>query len=244
MKYPKKISIIIPAYNEEQRLKNTVLSINNYFNDQNFEIIIINDGSSDNTLKLINDLQNTLINLKFVSYQINQGKGHAVKKGIEKARGEYILFLDADNSTPIEEFQKLLKEIKNGFDIAIGSRYLPDSNIKIKQSFLRITISRIGNLLIRLLLVKNIKDTQCGFKLFKNQVAKKIFSKQTIERWGFDIEILAIAQTLNYRIKEVAVIWFNSDDSRIHPIQDAWKTFKELLKIKINILKNKYQNDF
>jgi dolichyl-phosphate beta-glucosyltransferase len=244
MKYLKKISIIIPAYNEEQRLKNTVLNINDYFNNQSFEIIVVNDGSSDNTLGLIKKLQDTLINLKFISYHTNQGKGYAVKKGIKEASGEYILFLDADNSTPIEEFKKLKQEIEKGIDIAIGSRYLPNSNVKIKQSLLRIIIGRLGNLLIQSLLVKNIKDTQCGFKLFRHQVAKDIFHRQKIKGWGFDMEILAIAQILDYKIKEVAVTWLNSDDSRINPLQDAWKTFKELLKIKSNIIKNKYQNDF
>jgi len=244
MEYKKEISIIIPAYNEENRIKITLFSIEKYFHNKNFEIIVINDGSSDNTLELLNTLKDKLPNLELITYKKNRGKGYAVKKGIENAQGQYILFLDADNSTPIEEFEKLMTEIKKGFDIAIGSRYLEDSDIKIKQSILRILIGRLGNLLIQSLLIKGIKDTQCGFKLFKNLVAKQIFAKQTIDGWGFDMEILAIAQILKYKIKEIPISWLNSTDSRVRPIRDAWRTLNELIKIKINIIKKKYLNEF
>ena len=241
MDYKYKFSIIIPAYNEKNRILTTFKNIYNYFKGQNFEIILVDDGSKDNTSSLIEYEKNKIgDNISIIKYNKNKGKGYAIKKGIEKAQGEYILFTDADNSTPIEEFEKLLNEIKKGFDIAIGSRYLKNSDIKIKQSILRILIGRLGNLLIQFFLIKGIKDTQCGFKLFKNSVAKEIFAKLTINGWGFDMEVLSIAQILKYKIKEVPVSWLNSSDSRVRPIKDAWQTLNELIKIKLNIIRNKY----
>ncbi len=244
MSYQKELSIIIPAYNEENRIKKTLFAIQKYFNKQNIEIIVVNDGSSDNSLKILESLKNKILSLKIISYKKNQGKGYAVQQGINSAIGKYILFLDADNSTPISEYNKLYSALNNGTELAIGSRHLSKSNIIIKQSILRILISRIGNYIIRLLLVKNIHDTQCGFKLFKNQSAKIIFSKQTIKGWGFDMEILAIAQILGYKIKEIPVNWLNTKNSSFRPVKDTWQTLKELITIKRNIIKNKYAPDF
>src|SRR5690606_13949319 len=136
-----------------------------------------------------------------ISLEKNQGKGHAVGKGIEASCGEYILFTDADHSTPIEDLDKLLKAMKSdGVDIAIGSRYLKGSDVKIRQSRFRVVMARLGNLLIRLFLIRGIRDTQCGFKLFKHNVAREIFSRQKVKRWGFDMEVLAIAEMLDYKI--------------------------------------------
>ena len=242
MDYKYEFSIVIPAYNEKNRILKTLNSIYEYFQNENFEIIIVDDGSNDNTTSFIENKKESIgENIKIISYQPNKGKGYAVKKGIEKAQGKFILFTDADNSTPIEEFKKLLTALKNNNDIAIGSRYLSNSDIKIKQNIFRILIGRLGNLLIQLLLVKKVKDTQCGFKLFKNEVAKNIFKKQTINRWGFDMEILTIAQILDYKIVEVPVSWLNSSDSRLRPIRDTIKTFLELIKIKLNLLTGKYK---
>ena len=242
MDYKYKFSIIIPAYNEKDRILRTLNNIYKYFKGKNSEIIIVDDGSTDNTASFIEyEKENIGDNIKIVSYKKNKGKGYAVKKGVEKAKGELILFTDADNSTPIEEFEKLFAGLKKGFDIAIGSRYLKNSDVKIKQSIFRILIGRFGNLLIQLLLVKNIKDTQCGFKLFKNKTAKNIFQKQNIERWGFDMEILAIAQLFKYKIIEIPVNWYNSSDSKFSPIKDTVQTLSELIKIKINLITGKYK---
>ncbi len=242
MDYKYKFSIIIPAYNEKDRILGTLNNIYKYFKGKNSEIIIVDDGSTDNTASFIEyEKENIANNIKTISYQPNQGKGYAVKTGVEKAQGEFILFTDADNSTPIEEFAKLDTGIKQGFDIAIGSRYLKNSAVKIKQSILRILIGRLGNLLIQLLLVKNIKDTQCGFKLFKNKIAKNIFSKQTIYGWGFDMEILVIAQLFKYKIIEIPVDWYNSSASKFSPVKDTLQTLSELIKIKINLITGKYK---
>lgn len=212
-----KLSVVIPAYNEEVRIVKTLEKIKNYLKDFDCEIIVVDDGSTDGTSKFAQ-----------ISYTQNMGKGYAIQKGVESAIGDLILFIDADNATPIEELSKLLKV---DADIVIGSRYLPASNIEKKQSFLRVSIGRLGNFIIRLLVVKNIKDTQCGFKLFKKNIAKELFAELRTYRFGFDIEILARAQKKGLKIVEVPVTWLHNDNSRVRPIRDALKTLSDLLKI-------------
>lgn len=241
--YPFKLSIIIPAYNEANRIGQTIESIQNYLDRKKIkaELIVVNDGSSDQTLQIVGAMSAHIKNLKLVHVPKNQGKGHAVRQGVKKARGKYILITDADNSTPIEELDRLWLLIQNHFDIAIGSRYLKDSDVQIKQSFLRIAISRLGNFLVRsFLTIRTIRDTQCGFKLFVNKVAKNIFSRQKINRWGFDMEVLSIAPLFHYKVAEVPVRWLNSPQSHLHPVRDTLRTFFELLYIKFNLMTGKY----
>lgn len=240
------LSIIIPAYNEENRIKNTFLAIEDYLKDKriNAEVIIVNDGSTDRTSEVVESYKQKNKNIKSINFEKNQGKGFAVKAGVEASQGKYILFTDADNSTPIEEFEKLLIHMKaKNAKLAIGSRYLHDSNVKIKQPYYRILIGRIGNLLIRLFLIDNIKDTQCGFKLFEHKAAKEIFSFQKVKRFGFDMEALVIAQKLDYKIIEVPVSWFNSAESRFRPIKDTIRTLRDLFYIKLNLWSGRYSRD-
>lgn len=236
-------SIIIPAYNEENRIKETLSKIDDYLNlnHLNAEIIVVNDGSTDKTSQTVKTFQKTIKNLKLSEYSKNEGKGFAVKTGIEKSSGQYILFADADNSTPIEELQNLHENLlKTNSQIAIGSRYMPSSNVKIAQPKYRIVLGRIGNLLIRLFLIDNIRDTQCGFKLFTHEAAKRIFSFQKVKRFGFDMEALVIANNLDYKIIEIPVSWYNSKESRIRPIKDALITLKDLVYIKLNLWSGRY----
>lgn len=212
-----KLSIIIPAYNEEKRLGKTLEEVRTFLKNHDSEIIVVDDGSTDGTSAF-----------SLISYPVNMGKGYAIKKGVEAAAGDLILFMDADNATPIGELEKLLKV---DADIVIGSRYLPESAIEKKQPLFRVLIGRLGNLIIRLLVVKNVKDTQCGFKLFKKNVAKELFSELQTDRFGFDIEILGRAQKKGYRIVEVPVTWLHNDNSRVRPIRDAFKTLADLIKI-------------
>ncbi|MFA7685578.1 MAG: glycosyltransferase [Candidatus Gracilibacteria bacterium] len=245
-KFEKKLSIIVPAYNEAQRIVKTVISISDYIKTHkiNAEIIIVDDGSKDKTTQVINVLANKIQDLRLVSYKPNQGKGFAVKKGVEESKGKFILFTDADNSTPIEEYENLKKSLdKASADIAIGSRYLPGSNVKIKQPFSRILIGRLGNLLIRFFLIENIQDTQCGFKLFKHEAAKNIFFFQKIKRFAFDMEALTIANHLGYKIIEIPVTWTNSADSRLRPVRDSIRTLRDLIFIKLNLLSGRYRQE-
>lgn len=240
------LSIVIPAYNEENRIKNTLLIIRDFIEEKNInsEIIIVNDGSSDKTSEIVEKIRHKIPNLKLVDLSKNSGKGFAVKRGIEESRGKLILFTDADNSTPIEEFEKLLQRMNESkANIAIGSRYLHDSDVRIKQPVYRILLGRMGNLLIRLFLIDEIKDTQCGFKLFEHKVAREIFFFQKVKRFAFDVEALVIAENMGYKIIEVPVSWFNSPESRVRPVKDALRTLKDLVYIKLNLWSGRYSSD-
>ncbi len=241
-----RLSAIIPAYNEEKNIKNTVERVYDFLIKTvgSFEVIIVDDGSRDSTASVIHTIQKKLPYITVVSLPKNRGKGYAVKTGVQHAQGEYILFLDADGSTPISELTKFLEAHGQGADIGIGSRYLARSAVTIKQPWQRVALGRFGNRLIQVMLLPGIKDTQCGFKTFRADVAKKIYSLQTIDRWGFDMEILALAKLLGYTIKEIPVSWHDTTNrkSRFRPFKDAHRTLKDLVKIKCNLLKGVYTN--
>ncbi len=167
---------------------------------------------------------------RFFSLEENQGKGAALARGIAEARGEWILTLDADNATPIEEFFRLA-ERKGKKTIVIGSRYMPMSGVTRQQPKSRFFLGKIANAIIQTLLLPGISDTQCGFKLFPQHAAKAIFSQQKINRFAFDVEALLIAKNLGYEICEIPVSWFHQKESRIRPVRDAIKTFWDLLRI-------------
>lgn len=237
------LSIVVPAYNEENRIGATLLIINDFLATKSWktEIVVVDDGSSDKTKEIVESYKAKIKGLKLCSYKPNVGKGFAVKTGVEIAQGKYILVTDADNSTPIAEVDKLFKAIEEKTaKIAIGSRYLSASNVQIRQPKYRIALGRIGNFLIRLFLIDGIKDTQCGFKLFEHNTAKNIFSLQKVKRFGFDMEMLVVANSLDYKIVEVPVDWFNSTESRVRPIKDALITLKDLFYIKINLWSGRY----
>ncbi|MEK7673076.1 MAG: glycosyltransferase [Patescibacteria group bacterium] len=240
------LSVIIPAYNEEKRIKISLPIIAAYFKNKNLsvEIIVVNDGSKDDTKKVVEGFKKKIPNLSLINLQKNLGKGAAVKSGMEASKGKYILFTDADNSTPIEEFDKLFTSLKESdAQVAIGSRYLKDSNVKIRQPKYRILLGRAGNLLIRTILLRGISDSQCGFKLFESEAAKKIFVLQKVKRFGFDMESLVIAKSLGYKIIEVPVSWYNSTESRVRPIKDSLTTLKDLFFVKFNQLTGQYRRE-
>lgn len=229
------ISIVIPAYNEEKRIENTIEKILNFFRKKNtdFEIIVVDDGSKDNTYLVAKSLKEKNKEVKIIKHAKNKGKGGAVKTGILNASGNYILFTDADLSTPIEEIDKLLYWIKEkNYDIVIGSRSLQNSKILTPQPFYRRIIGRIFPVLVRIILTNKFKDTQCGFKLFKNQIAKEIFNELKTENFAFDVEVLYRALKKGYKIKEIGVIWINSPYSTVKIFKDPFKMLFSLLKIK------------
>ncbi|MFA6492788.1 MAG: dolichyl-phosphate beta-glucosyltransferase [Patescibacteria group bacterium] len=235
------LSVIIPAYNEEKRLPKTLKKVKEYLSTQKYEweVLIVNDGSIDGTFKVSSDLIKDWKNFQLINNEENQGKGAVVKQGMLEAKGDWRLFMDADGSTDILEIEKLWPYIKD-FEIVIGSRYLNKDSIKIKQPITRRIVSRLGNFLVRILLGIKSVDTQCGFKLFSTKATEKIFPLQQIIRWGFDVEILAIAIKKGYKIKEVAVDWHDAEGSTVRK-SAIFKTLKELMQIKWNMVKGKYQ---
>ncbi|MFQ5633031.1 MAG: dolichyl-phosphate beta-glucosyltransferase [bacterium] len=236
------VSLIIPAFNEEYRIPPTLNCAMRYFDSKDFcyEIIVVDDGSSDQTTKVCKEIFGKNENFRMIDLQKNHGKGFAIMTGIEQAQGQYILFADADNSTPIEEFEKFLPHLSPD-KIVIGSRFLQPEMIERKQPWFRIAISRIANLFIRCLVVKKIRDTQCGFKVFHNSVGNRLAHLQQIHRFGFDIEYLAIAQQNGIEILEMPVRWINSPASRIRPIRDTLRTLVDLLRVKINLRAGVYK---
>lgn len=236
-------SILVPAYNEFGRIGETLERICDFVDRQGLqaEVLVVDDGSTDATAQVALDLSARWPRIRLVRYEKNRGKGFAVRTGVMNARGSKILFTDADHSTPIEELLRLDAELeRSGAEVAIGSRYLQRESVKVRQPLYRIWIGRIGNFLIRTFIVDGVKDSQCGFKLFRRNAARAIFERCKVTRWGFDMEVLAIARMMRYRMVEVPVSWYDSPGSRLRPLQDALRTFWELVVIKFNLLCGRY----
>lgn len=236
-----KLSVIIPAYNEVHRIERTLLDVDKYLEKQSYEyeIIVVDNNSRDKTYELVKKLEKTSIPHAKVVQQWVRGKGAAVQRGVEEAVGEYMVFMDADNATPINEIEKFWPYLESGMEVVIGSRYQDPSTVKIKQPFYRILFSRLSNTLIQIVLIPHIKDTQCGFKAFKGAAAKEIFRHVTIFGWAFDMELLAIALRLSYRIKEVPVSWEEHGGSHV-PLKAYIQSFVDLFLIKWKLLRGKY----
>lgn len=237
-----KYSIIIPAYNESARLGSTLDRVLHYISSQawNAEVIIVNDGSRDNTAELVRQYASSHSCLRLLENPGNRGKGYSVRNGMLNASGETLLFSDADLSAPIEEAPKLFSAIEGGADVAIGSRWLRPELQTQRQSLLRQFYGRLFNLALRIVLGLNIKDTQCGFKAFTRSAAQKIFPQQQIERWGFDPELLYLARTWKLKTVEVPVRWAHVEGTRISPLRDGLRMFGEVLKVRWNALTGKY----
>lgn len=230
------ISIVIPAYNEEKRLKTTLEGVYIYFKNSglNFEIIVVDDGSKDGTTNTVKTFSINHPEVILRCHINNQGKGAAVKTGVLSAKGDMILFSDADLSTPIKEFAKLKRALDEGYDIAIGSRSISGAKIKIKQNILRRMIGMAGSYVIRVFITSKFSDTQCGFKMFKKDCGKQLFETQKINGFAFDVEILYKAVRKGCKIKEIPVEWLNSPESKVNVIKDPLKVLKDLIRIKIN----------
>jgi dolichyl-phosphate beta-glucosyltransferase len=235
-------SIVIPAYNEGARLGATLEKVLAYVRSQgwNAEVIVVNDGSRDNTAELVRGFAARDPVVRLVENPGNRGKGYAVRNGMLNARGKVVVFSDADLSSPIEEMPKLLAALAAGADIAIGSRWLKAELQTQRQSVLRQLFGRVFNLLLRIILGLRFKDTQCGFKAFTRRAAQTILPMQRIERWGFDPEILFLARKFGFRVEEVPVLWGHSGDTRIHPLLDGTRMFQEMLRVRWYDLTGKY----
>ncbi len=231
------LSVVIPAYNEEHRLPPTLAIVKEYLAQQRYasEIIVVDNASADRTLEVARKADVEVLEER------RRGKGAAVRTGMLAARGEYVLFSDADLSTPIAEVEKLLEAIRRGHEVAIGSRALPESNITVHQPWYRELVGRFGNLLVRMLAVRGIADTQCGFKLYPREVAQRLFGAQRMTGIAFDMEMLFLAQRLGLRIAEVPVTWVDNPDTRFSRVRDGLDALKDLLRIRWNWLRGRYR---
>ena len=237
-------SIVIPAYNEAARLGATLEKVLAYIHAQNWnaEVLVVNDGSRDSTAEIVRSFAARDSALRLVENPGNRGKGYSVRNGMLHARGTLILFSDADLSSPIEEAPKLFSAIDAGADVAIGSRWLRAETQTQRQPLHRQIVGRIFNLLLRITLGLQFKDTQCGFKAFRQSAARTIFPLQKIERWGFDPEILFLARKFHFRVEEVPVVWGHSGGARINPFTDGFRMFLEMLRIRWYSLTGKYDH--
>jgi dolichyl-phosphate beta-glucosyltransferase len=228
------ISVVVPAYNEEIRLKSTLPQLWRSLNRRfvSFEVIVVDDGSSDGTARIVSQFSDQHQEVRLISYPLNRGKGFAVKTGILAASGEYILFSDADLSTPIREVRKLLPALHDGYDIAIGSRVCRAAKIIKYQPLYRLCMGKTFNKFVQLLTLAGISDTQCGFKCFKRVAARKIFENCRIDGFSFDVEVLFVARQQGMRIKEIGVLWRNSPLSKVHPVIHSLQMLRDLFVIR------------
>jgi dolichyl-phosphate beta-glucosyltransferase len=236
------LSLVVPAYNEENRIETPLHPVVQYLRNKfnQWELIYSDDGSTDGTLKKLQQLQEKYPEIKIVGVSKNRGKGSAVKVGMSAASGNIILFSDTDFSTPIQETEKLFQSLNNGYDVAIGSRGLSDSQVEVHQAWPRETMGRLFNTILRSLLPIQFMDTQCGFKLFSRKAVDIILPRMHLEGFAFDVEMLIIAQANQLRIAEVPVVWKNVLDSRVHPIRNSIEMLRDILKIRYWLAMNMY----
>jgi len=226
------VSVVIPVYNEERRIKSTLEKIISYFKFRKitYEIIVVNDRSVDKTVDVVSSFFKKGVRL--IQNNSKKGKGASVRKGMIESKGRIVMFSDADLSTPITEFSKLVQYIDEGYHVVIGSRAIKGANVVKPQPFYRIIMARFFNFLVNLFVIKGIKDTQCGFKMFKKNAVKNIFRKQKLTGFSFDVEVLYLARMNGYLVKEVPIKWINDEASKVSPLKDSIKMFSDVIKIR------------
>lgn len=229
------LSVVIPAYNEQQRLERTLNRILEYLQQQEYtyEVVVVSDGSTDCTETIVEQWSAQHPCLKLLAYHPNRGKGYAVRYGMLRARGEYLLFSDADLATPIEEVEKLFPQVKDNRTIAIGSRPLKESQLMVRQPFYREWLGRGFNKVVQLLAVWGVQDTQCGFKLFPREVAHQVFALCRLNGFSFDFEVLYFARRMGYRIVEVPVRWSHQPGSKVRLLRDGFRMLRDLIWLRL-----------
>ena len=231
------LSLVVPAFNEEKRLGITLNAIHDYLTKMNYpwELIVVDDGSTDRTSAVAESLIKTMPALSVLRNDRNYGKGFSIRNGIFRCRGRYVGFLDADYKTPIEEISKMLPWLEAGFDVVFGSRGLKASQIEISQPRYRQLGAKLFSMAMHLIVgLRDIIDTQCGFKFFRHDVAQVLFGRQSIQGYMFDVEILYLAKNLNYKLKEVPIRWRNDPDSRLQLVRGNLRNIRDLIGIRRN----------
>jgi dolichyl-phosphate beta-glucosyltransferase len=231
---PPALSIVVPCYNEEQRLPRTIEQIESYLagKEISYELILVDDGSTDRTRKIMDAAAARNPFVRIEALRQNRGKGRALAEGVAAARGSEILVTDADLSTPIDELEKLQAELAKGAGVAIASRALRASRVEVSQPIYRVLMGKVFNLLVQVVLLPGIWDTQCGFKLFRAEVAHDAFAKLTTDGFGYDPEVLYRAKRRGEKIAEVPVIWRNSSPTKVSPIKSSLDMFRHVLRIR------------
>jgi len=237
--------VVVPAFNESERLPSTLRRIQEYCSKKSctYEVIVVLDGPNDTTAEVTRGLSSEIEQLKIIDRSVNRGKGFTVREGMLAARGQIRLFADADNSTDIAHFDLMMPLFDQGCDVVIASRNVadaPGAAQVVSQAWYKRAIGQLGNRIVQIAAVPGIWDTQCGFKAFRGEAAERIFSQTTIERWGFDIEVLALAQRLNYKIGVVPAHWFNDDRSHVR-LSDYIHVLGDTFTVWRNLLTGKYQ---
>lgn len=235
------LSIIIPAYNEESRLASSLDQVAAFVTAQSYpiEVIVVNNNSRDATPQIARDFAADHPWAQAID-EPRQGKGAAVRTGMLAGRGEYLFFADADFSMPVEELSKFVPPQRSGYEIAIGSREIPGAR-RVDEPEYRHLMGRVFNLIVRILAIPRIQDTQCGFKAFRRDVAQRVFALQTIDGWGFDVEVLYVALKLGYHVEEVPITWYYMPQSRVSPVRDSINMVFEVLKVRLNYLRGVYR---
>lgn len=225
----------MPAYNEQDRIVPTLERLREYLSAQGYtwSVTVVSDGSKDETPNLVAAFCKGNPGFELIDSRPNRGKGYVVRRGMLEVEAELLLFSDADLAAPIEEVEKLLPAIEQGADVAIGSRPLKESNLEIRQPLYRELLGRAFNMAVQLLAIKGIKDTQCGFKLFKRDVARDVFSRCKLDGFSFDFEALLIARDLGYKIAEVPIRWRHQEGSKVVLMRDGPRMIRDLVKLRL-----------
>jgi dolichyl-phosphate beta-glucosyltransferase len=228
------ISVVIPAKNEELRLPPFLQSLITYAQKSSYryELIVMDDGSTDKTAEIVTHFKKLFPSLVLIQLAENHGKGFAVKGGLLAAQGNIVLFMDADGSTPADEIENNLKFFSEGYDIVIGSRVLHNRASQVKARFYRKSMGWIFNFFVHTFLIKDIKDTQCGFKMFRREIVEPLWKNIRLQGFGFDLEVLFLAQRMNYKIKEVSVNWTHVENSKVRLIKDSLRMLINIFQIR------------
>lgn len=238
------LSVVIPAYNEEKRLPHTLRAVIHYLHKQTYtwEIVVVNDGSKDGTADIVRAQNLIEPRVRLLQYGENRGKGYAVRYGMTHVTGTYRLFMDADNSTTIDHFEKFQPFFAQGYSVVIGSRDVPEAQVAVHQAWWKELLGDLGNLWIQFWAVRGIKDTQAGFKVFTDKASEAVFPYLTIDRWGFDVEALAVARRRGFTIAERPIHWVNDPNSKVSG-RAYLDVLKEVVQVRLNMWKGIYDKE-